>query len=163
RGPGPGAGAGRIWWPGADLRRWLRSPRTHGILLAVVYALLALHRLGEVAIAGDDESREVGIVQDMVAGHWLWPRFNQELLPDKPTLYHWLAATPVAVAGFSEIAVRLPSILAAAGLMWWTVEFGTWLLGPAAGLTAGVVLATMRSVFAHARVARPDPPMVPLL
>ena len=98
----------------ADLRRWLRSPRTQGILLALAYALLALHRLGEVAIVGDDEAREVGIVQDMVAGHWLWPRFNQELLPDKPTLYHWLAAVPCAVTGFSEVAVRLPSILAAA-------------------------------------------------
>jgi len=147
----------------ADLRRWLRSPRTQGILLALAYTLLALHRLGEVAIVGDDEAREVGIVQDMVAGHWLWPRFNQELLPDKPTLYHWLAAMPVAVAGCSEVAVRLPSILAAAGLVWWTVEFGAWLLGPAAGLTAGVVLATMRSVFAHARVARPDALLVLLL
>ena len=101
-------------WSVAELRRRLRSPRTQGILLALAYALLALHRLGEVAIVGDDEAREAGIVQDIVAGHWLWPRFNQELLPDKPTLYHWLAAVPCTVAGFSEIAVRLPSILAAA-------------------------------------------------
>src|SRR5262249_8286165 len=139
------------------------SPRARGILLAVVYILLALHGLGNVSIVGDDEAREAGIVQDMVAGHWLWPRFNQELLPDKPTLYHWLAAIPCAIGGFSETAVRAPSIRAAGGLVWRTVEFASWLPGPPAGLAAGVVLATTRSVFAHARVARPDGLLVLLL
>jgi 4-amino-4-deoxy-L-arabinose transferase-like glycosyltransferase len=133
------------------------------VLLALAYVLLALHGIGQVAIVGDDEAREAGIVQDMVAGHWLWPRFNQELLPDKPTLFHWLAAIPCAAGGFSETAVRAPSILATAGTVWWTVEFGSWLLGPPAGLAAGVVLATTRSVFAHARVARPDALLVLLL
>jgi len=143
-------------WSAADARARLRAPRVRGILLALAWLLLALHGLGGGAIVGDDEAREVGIVQDIVAGHWLWPRFNDELLPDKPTLSHWLAAIPCAVAGFSETAVRLPSVLAAAATVWWTVEFGSWLLGPAAGLAAGVVLATCRSFFAHARVARPD-------
>ncbi len=134
-----------------------------GILLAAVWVVLALHGLGEVAIVGDDEAREVGIVRDMAAGHWLWPRFNDDLLPDKPTLYHWLAAAPCAVFGFSETAVRLPSVLAAAGTIWWTAEFGSWLLGPPAGLAAGIMLATCRSFFAHARVARPDTLLVLLL
>ena len=150
-------------WSAADARRWLRVPHVRGVLLAAVWALLALHGLGDVAIVGDDEAREVGIVQDMAAGHWLWPRFNDDLLPDKPTLYHWLAAVPCALFGFSETAVRLPSVLAAAGTIWWTVVFGSWLLGPPAGLAAGVMLATCRSFFAHARVARPDTLLVLLL
>jgi hypothetical protein len=37
--------------------------------------------IGAAEITGDDESREVGIVQDVLAGHWLWPRFNDELIP----------------------------------------------------------------------------------
>ena len=150
-------------WSVADVRRRLREPRVRGALLAAVWVLLALRGLGDVAIVGDDEAREVGIVRDMVAGHWLWPRFNDELLPDKPTLYHWLAAVPCALVGFSETAVRLPSLLAAAGTIWWTVVFGSWLLGPPAGLAAGVMLATYRSFFAHARVARPDTLLVLLL
>jgi 4-amino-4-deoxy-L-arabinose transferase-like glycosyltransferase len=145
------------------VQRALRAPRVRGAVLAVAWAVLALHGLGDVAIVGDDEAREVGIVQDVVAGHWLWPRFNDELLPDKPTLSHWLAAVPCALLGFSETAVRLPAVLAAAGTIWWTVEFGSWLLGPPAGLAAGVVLATCRSYFAHARVARPDTLLVLLL
>jgi 4-amino-4-deoxy-L-arabinose transferase-like glycosyltransferase len=133
------------------------------MLLALAWLLLALHRLGDDAIVGDDEAREVGIVQDVLAGHWLWPLFNRDLLPDKPTLSHWLAALACAPAGFSETAVRLPSVLAAAGTIWWTVEFGSRLLGPPAGLAAGIALATTRSLFAHARVARPDTLLVLLL
>jgi 4-amino-4-deoxy-L-arabinose transferase-like glycosyltransferase len=133
------------------------------MLLALAWLILALHRLGDDAIVGDDEAREVGIVQDVLAGHWLWPLFNRDLLPDKPTLSHWLAALACAPAGFSETAVRLPSVLAAAGTIWWTVEFGSRLLGPSAGLAAGVALATTRSLFAHARVARPDTLLVLLL
>src|SRR5262249_16491681 len=99
---------------------------------------------------------EVGIVQDVVAGHWLWPRFNDELLPDKPILYHWLAALPCAAAGFSEAAVRLPSALARAGLVAWTGAFGTTLLRPRPGLVAAALLATTPALFDPARVARPD-------
>ncbi|MCW5893426.1 MAG: glycosyltransferase family 39 protein [bacterium] len=139
-----------------ELRRWLASPAARGPLLALVYLLLALHGLGDAPIVGDDEAREVGIVQDVVRGHVLWPRFNDDTLPDKPTGYHWLAAIPTALAGFSETAVRLPSALCGAALVWWTVAFGTRLVGPASGTVAGVLLATMVALFTRVRVARPD-------
>lgn len=140
----------------AELRRWAVSPGARGPLLALAYLLLALHGLGSAPIVGDDEAREVGIVQDIVRGHVLWPTFNAETLPDKPTGYHWLAAIPVALAGFSETAVRLPSALAGAALVWWTVAFGTRLVGLNAGTVAGVLLATMVALFTRVRVARPD-------
>src|SRR5262249_60611338 len=119
-------------------RRMLHAPRVWGGLLAGAVLLRALHDLGDAAIVHNDEAREVGIIQDVVVGHWLWPRFNDELLPDKPTLFHWLAAIPCALFGFSETAVRLPSALAAAGTIWGTGEFGSWLFGlPAGGLAGG--------------------------
>ncbi len=133
------------------------------LLLAAGYLVLALHGLGASDVVGDDEAREAGIVQDVVAGHWLWPRFNGELLPDKPILYHWLAALPCAAAGFSERAVRLPSALAGAALVGWTARFGTDLLGAPAGLAAAALLATTPALFTHARVARPDVLLVLLL
>ncbi|HUE30415.1 MAG TPA: glycosyltransferase family 39 protein [Verrucomicrobiae bacterium] len=134
-----------------------------GLLLAAGYLLAALHGLGASDIVGDDEAREAGIVQDVVAGHWLWPRFNDELLPDKPVLYHWLAALPCAAAGFSETAVRLPSALAGAALVATTAALGADLLGARAGLAAAALLATTPALFAHARVARPDVLLVLLL
>ena len=134
-----------------------------GLLLAAGYLVAALHGLGASDIVGDDEAREAGIVQDVVAGHWLWPRFNGELLPDKPILYHWLAALPCVAAGFSETAVRLPSALAGAALVAWTAALGADLLGAPAGLAAAALLATTPALFTHARVARPDVLLVLLL
>src|SRR5262245_51661421 len=126
------------------------------LLLAVAYLAAALHGLGASDIVGDDEAREAGIVQDIASGHWLWPRFNGELLPDKPILFHWLAAVPCSVVGFSEAAVRLPSAAAGAALVWWTARFGQTLVSGPGGLVAAGLLATTPALFARARVARPD-------
>jgi 4-amino-4-deoxy-L-arabinose transferase-like glycosyltransferase len=133
------------------------------LLVAAAWLALALHGLGAADIVGDDEAREAGIVQDVVAGHWLWPRFNEELLPDKPILYHWLAAIPCTAAGFSEAMVRLPSALAGAALVAWTGLFGAELLGPYSGLVAASLVATTPALFHHARMARPDVLLVALL
>jgi 4-amino-4-deoxy-L-arabinose transferase-like glycosyltransferase len=132
-------------------------------VLAALYLAAALHGLGAADIVGDDEAREAGIVQAIVAGEWLRPSFNGELLPDKPILYHWLAAIPCGLVGFSETAVRLPSALAGAALVAWTARFGADLLGPQAGLVAAILLATTPTLLHHARVARPDVLLVLLL
>ena len=126
------------------------------LLLAAVFLALALAGIGTAEITGDDEAREVGIVQDVLAGNWLWPRFNGELIPDKPVLSHWLGALSCTVAGFSEAAVRLPSALAAAGVVAWTTRFGMQMLGPGAGIAAGGLLATTPAFYYRSRVARPD-------
>jgi len=107
------------------------------LVLGAVFLALALVGIGG-DVVGDDESREVAITQDVLAGHWLWPRFNDDLIPDKPILTHWLGALSCAVAGFSEPAVRFPSALAGAGVVAWTTRFGMQTLGPGAGLAAGV-------------------------
>ena len=90
------------------------GPERLGLVLAAAWLAVALHGLGGADVVGDDEAREVGIVQAIVAGDAWLPRFNGELLPDKPILSHWLAAIPVAAGGFSELAVRLPSAVAGA-------------------------------------------------
>jgi 4-amino-4-deoxy-L-arabinose transferase-like glycosyltransferase len=132
-------------------------------ILGAVFLIVAVWGLGAADVVGEDEAREVGIVQDMVAGRWLWPRFNAEIIPDKPTLYHWLAAATVAVVGFSETAVRLPSAVAGAALVAWTARFGSRHLGPAAGVAAGLLLATFPAFLGRVRLARPDVLMVFLL
>ena len=131
-----------------------------GLLLATVWLAVALHGIGDADVVGDDEAREVGIVQAIVAGDWWLPRFNGEILPDKPLLAHWLAAAPVALQGFSEGAVRLPSAIAAALTVAWTARLGG---GGPAGLVAAALLATTPTFFARARVARPDALLVLLL
>src|SRR6185369_5344754 len=133
------------------------------LLLAAAFLALALVGIGAAEITGDDESREVGIVQDVLAGHWLWPRFNDELIPDKPVLTHWLGAIPCAIAGFSEGAVRFPSAVAGAFVVGWTAWFGIRALGFAPGVAAALLLATFPAFFERARLARPDMIMLALL
>jgi 4-amino-4-deoxy-L-arabinose transferase-like glycosyltransferase len=135
------------------------ADRLGGLLLAAVWLAVALHGLGDADVVGDDEAREVGIVQAIVAGDWWLPRFNGELLPDKPILAHWLAAIPVAAGGFSEAAVRLPSAVAAALTVAWTARLG----GGSTGLVAAALLASTPAFFARARLARPDALLVLLL
>jgi len=141
----------------------LSSADRLALLLAAGFLAAALHGLGDTDIVGDDEAREAGIVQEIVAGHWLLPRFNGDTLPDKPLLYHWLAALPCGAAGFSEAAVRLPSALAGAALVGWTARFAVELGGPRVGIAAAIALATMPALFDHSRVARPDVLMTLLL
>jgi len=122
------------------------------LFLAAAFLALALVGIGAAEITGDDESREVGIVQDVLAGHWLWPRFNDELIPDKPVLTHWLGAAACAIAGFSEGAVRFPSAVAGAFVVGWTAWFGIRALGFAPGIAAALLLATFPAFFERARL-----------
>src|SRR5262249_34031352 len=114
-------------------------------------------------VTGDDEAREVGIVQDVLAGHWLWPRFNDDLIPDKPILTHWLGAIPCALAGFSETAVRPPPALAGAAAGRSAAGVGLGVLGPAAGIAAGLLLATFPAFAERTQLARPDVIMLAFL
>jgi 4-amino-4-deoxy-L-arabinose transferase-like glycosyltransferase len=139
------------------------GPERLGLVLAAAWLAVALHGLGGADVVGDDEAREVGIVQAIVAGDAWLPRFNGELLPDKPILSHWLAAIPVAAGGFSELAVRLPSAVAGALTVAWTARLGGELVRRPAGLVAAALLATTPAFFVRARVARPDALLVLLL
>jgi len=141
---------------GARAKQAISTARGRALLVAVAYLALALHGLGDAHIVGDDEAREVAIVRDVVAGNLLWPTFNGTDIPDKPTLFHWLAAGPVALFGFSETSVRLVAALAAAATVGWTLLLGTRFLSPLAGTIAALILASTPTFLDHARVARPD-------
>jgi 4-amino-4-deoxy-L-arabinose transferase-like glycosyltransferase len=139
------------------VRRWVGDPtRSAGVLIAAAYLGLTLHGLGGADVVGDDEAREAGIVQAILAGDWLFPRFNGLLVPDKPILAHWVSALACLPAGFSEAAIRLPSALAAAGVVALTARVGATFASPAVGAAAAALLATTPAFFARARVARPD-------
>ncbi len=45
------------------------------------------------------------------SGDWAVPRYNGELRLQKPLLPYWLTATSYRLAGVSEAATRLPSVL----------------------------------------------------
>jgi 4-amino-4-deoxy-L-arabinose transferase-like glycosyltransferase len=110
------------------------------LCLPVFLAVLAL--LPPVFTRG--EAREGLVVQSLVSGgDWIAPR-REGRLASKPPLYHWMAAGLALVLGESDGTLRLPSALAA-----WGMVVGTYAIGLAlfdrrrAWLAVGTLLSTI--------------------
>ncbi|MBI3636548.1 MAG: glycosyltransferase family 39 protein, partial [Candidatus Rokubacteria bacterium] len=75
---------------------------------------------------------------------------------DKPPLLYWLMAAAFRVAGPSEAAARAVPALAALVAVGATAWLGARLLGPRAGVLAGLALLASPGFFAFARYVRPE-------
>ncbi len=67
----------------------------------------------------------------------------RDLTENKPPLGYWLYATPIALFGYNELAVRLfpiPYVLGTIALLWW---IGLKLSGPSAGCAAAGLYAML--------------------
>jgi 4-amino-4-deoxy-L-arabinose transferase-like glycosyltransferase len=134
--------------------------------------------LGHAPVFITNEAREGVYARAMLAsGNFVAPSVpnhleNGEWIPDKPPLFHWLAAAaawaratwlgpPVASAKdlasrFDEWALRAPSALAASLLIVVTAAAGAPLIGGRAALFAAAVLLTTFQFSYQARFGRVD-------
>jgi 4-amino-4-deoxy-L-arabinose transferase-like glycosyltransferase len=88
---------------------------------------------------------------------FLLPVLNGERLPEKPLFFPWLAAAAMQVFGeTSEWAMRVPSALAASGLVFVVHGLGRRLISPRGGLVAASATACTFLVVKLARSARVD-------
>src|ERR1700685_3694671 len=80
-------------------------------------AWLASGYVDPVSLYGaQDEGTYSRIALEMVErGNWLMPTFLDRIAFFKPPLLYWLSGISVEIFGVSAYALRLPSILAAAG------------------------------------------------
>ena len=86
-----------------------------------------------------DESAYAYIGHRLLAGDVLY----RDLTENKPPLGYWIYATPIALAGYNELAIRLlpiPYILATIAILWW---LGSRLAGPIAGCAAAAIYAVV--------------------
>jgi 4-amino-4-deoxy-L-arabinose transferase-like glycosyltransferase len=126
------------------------------LLLALVASLLAF-RLGAVPLIGPDEPRYARVAVEMSrSGDLVTPTLQGRPWLEKPALYYWLAAGACRLLGETELAARLPSLLAALVMVAGTVAVGSRIYGPAAGLHAGFVLGTSVLTFGYGRAASMD-------
>ena len=140
----------------------LRLPADAGERTLLVLLLLATFLLvfepGRVPLFEPDEGRYGEIPREMLAtGDWVTPRLNGVLYFEKPPLYYWSVAASMAVLGPTELAVRLPGKLSAAGMVLLAAAFARRRYGVRTGLLAGLVLASSLLVVALARIAIIDP------
>jgi len=92
-----------------------------GALLAAFYFIIILTFVSVVPIGSSSEAREAHIVQVIFnTGEWLLPSRNG-IVPSKPPLFHWVAATFVQAFGVSpHVAARTVSALSASFLLFLT-------------------------------------------
>jgi 4-amino-4-deoxy-L-arabinose transferase-like glycosyltransferase len=104
----------------------------------------------------DNEGRYAEVAREMlVLDEWVTPHLDFSIFLNKPPLLYWLAALVFHVSGPSEWA-RLVPVLAAAVTILLTCRLGAALFGEAAGLVAGLLLATTLGFALEARTLRPD-------
>jgi 4-amino-4-deoxy-L-arabinose transferase-like glycosyltransferase len=105
-----------------------------------------------------DEPRFALVAKHMVeSGDWLFPHRGSELYADKPPLFMWLQATAYSVVGNWRVAFLLPSLLAALGTLWCTVDLGRRLWTRRVGLCAGYALLFALQFTYQSKKAQIDP------
>jgi len=119
----------------------------------LLYFPLFLH-LDQLSLRLWDESRRAVNAFEMVQnGNWLVTHYEgrPDMWGTKPPLLIWCQAIAMKLLGFNELAVRLPSALAALATVFLLVLFSSKVLKkPSIGFLAGLVLVTTRGyISAH--------------
>jgi hypothetical protein len=164
-------------------RRWLAA----ACLTTLAAALLTLHQLGAGAcrsqpgergafagvwceflsggaVCRDGEANHALIMQQMIDHRvLLFPRMNGQVPMRKPPLYYWLAAA-LARIGERPVAsvfdVRLVAALFGIAGVALVIAFGWSLLGPRAGVLAGLMLSGWHQYIARSRLGVVDSALI---
>jgi 4-amino-4-deoxy-L-arabinose transferase-like glycosyltransferase len=114
-------------------------------------------QLGDYGLWDPDEGRNGVIAKDLLAsGNLLTLTREGQPYYDKPALFYWLVALAIKLFGLSEIAVRLPSALAATLTVGSVYAFGRVSRDWRWGLWSAVVLATSFEFVALGRFGNMD-------
>lgn len=105
----------------------------------------------------DVDAVQAQIARNMLeSGDWVTARLNGVKYLEKAPLKYWLIACSFLIFGVHDWAARLPIALSAVLLCWLVYRIGLWAFSPAAGLWAGLALATCVGLFLFTRVLIPD-------
>jgi len=128
--------------------------------IALIVAVLTLHRLGASDLCSGDEAVEAVFVQQMVEHHeLLFPVENGKQPLYKPPLFHWTAAAFDRLGGIAHVTVRgvraVSAGYAIAGAIL-TMVAAAALLGGEGAVLAGLALAGSYQYISQGRIARVD-------
>ncbi len=124
------------------------------VISTVVLFVVLFWRLGVPSFWDPDEAHYAQTTRELIAtGDWLAPFYNDQPFFDKPILFHWLQAIPMAIAGPTEVAARLMPAFAALALVGITAWVGASLFSTDIAIVSALLLATSPAVFALARYA----------
>ncbi len=105
------------WWKNIQKRPFL-AVMLSLLWLILVTAIAFFWHLGSTSLIDETEPLFAEASRQMyVTGDWITPYFNGETRFDKPALIYWCQALAYMIFGVNEWAVRLPSAIAALGLI----------------------------------------------
>ena len=133
--------------------------RSVGWLLVAVFVsyVCLLQGLTAVGLIGPDEPRYAAISKAMAeTGDWVTPRLDGEPWLEKPILFYWASAIAHRLVGDSELAVRIPSALAAVATSLALGWLGWRLYGATTAAVVLLLFPSTVSAFAFARGATTD-------
>ena len=105
----------------------------------------------------DVDAVQAQIARNMLeSGDWVTARLDGVAYLEKSPLVYWAMAVSYRVFGVHDWAARLPLALCVVLLCWMTYRFGRWAFSDAAGLYAGVALATCIGLYLFTRILIPD-------
>jgi hypothetical protein len=135
----------------------MKLPRWQPLALVLFACASLLLFLGTRGLNEPDEGRYAEIGREMVAsGDWLVPHLNGIPHFQKPPLLYWATATSISVFGVNEWAARLPSALAALGVVALTYAIGRMLFDQKTGIAAALILLSSLEFFVAGRLLTPD-------
>jgi 4-amino-4-deoxy-L-arabinose transferase-like glycosyltransferase len=111
-------------------------------------------RLGYLSLLDPDEAHYAQLTREMMRSrHWLVPLLDGAPLIDKPAFFHWLQGLSIGLLGETEFAVRLPSALAAVGLLAIVRWAAAALFDRRSGEWAGLLFLTIPLTFGLGSIA----------
>lgn len=116
------------------------APRALAVLGLLLAAFVAA--TGARVLNVPDEGRYTEVAREMVrSGDWVTPRLDGVPFLDKPPLFYWLEAAPLAAFGTGPAAARLATALLGFAGCALVYAAGARIYGRRAGLLGAVVLA----------------------
>jgi len=126
-------------------------------LLAMALALAFFWQLGAVPLYDLDEGAFTEATREMIAsGNYITPQKDGQPRYDKPILIYWAQALSAKLLGFDELALRLPSALAATLWVLALWRFVRERLDAPTATVAGLVMALSLQVSLIAKAAVAD-------
>jgi len=124
--------------------RFRLTGRLHYAALLLLCSCILFINIGGWELCNPDEPRYAQVAREMLnTGNYLVPRLGAELYSNKPPLFFWLIALSSRYyGGVSAAAARLPSAVAALGVLLLTYLLGRKLYNPLTGFFAGLILFT---------------------
>ncbi|MBN1571213.1 MAG: glycosyltransferase family 39 protein [Acidobacteria bacterium] len=122
------------------------------IMILLALCLPYCVSLGTSSIWDANEAFYAETPREMLeSGDYLAPQFNFGPRAQKPPLTYWIILLSYKLFGVNEFAVRLPSALAAIGIILFSYGIARMLFGPKAALIAAAITATVPRIFILAR------------